>query len=113
MNRRSDRNLTHVPPSIGELDKRVVFNEGCGNDADSKRLMSRVATEAIDPARTAQRVRSLKGVQSASSQVFGTSRHNKQKGQIDLYLANNRISVLPNEFFTLRNVVVLSLREYC
>ena len=75
--------------------------------------MVRAVTEVFGPADAAQRVRSFGRVRSAASKLLGTQKHaGENKGELHMYLANNNISSLPNQLFSVRNLVILSLRAY-
>ena len=104
-----------ITPSILDLNNLVVIQaQESGNDAglDHRKELLRTQTEVPNPARAAQRARSLRMTQSITSQVFGTASTSSSKPQIHMYLSNNRIRILPNELFRLENLVMLTLRMH-
>ena len=104
-----------IPPTILDLNKLVIIQtHDPGNDAgvDKRRELLRTQTDMPNPARAAQRARSLRVTQSITSQVFGTATNLSSKPQIHMYLSNNKLRTLPNELFLLDNLVMLTLRMH-
>ncbi|CAE6364653.1 unnamed protein product [Rhizoctonia solani] len=102
-------NITKIPREIIDLDKMVSLPLE-PSESMKPPVQSPIAPSRSNVASAAARSRRVFSQSRSSSSLFSSGSPTKPKREIQLYLANNRISILPSELFQLNNLTLLSLR---
>ncbi|CAE6436483.1 unnamed protein product [Rhizoctonia solani] len=102
--------VTEIPREIIDLNKMVSLPLEPPMITEPPPLQSPESPSRSNIVSAAERSRRVFSQSRSTSSLFSSGSPSKPKQEIQLYLANNGITVLPSELFQLNNLTLLSLR---
>ncbi|CAE6403256.1 unnamed protein product [Rhizoctonia solani] len=102
--------VTEIPREIIDLNKMVSLPLEIPGTTELPPVCSPASPSRSNIVSAAARSRRVFSQSRSNNSLFSSGSPSKPKQEIQLYLANNGITVLPSELFQLNNLTLLSLR---
>ncbi|CUA73594.1 Leucine-rich repeat-containing protein 7 [Rhizoctonia solani] len=102
--------ITKIPREIIDLNKMVSLPLEPSESVNPPPVQTPTGPSRSTIASAAARSRRVFSQSRSSNSLFSSGSPIKPKREVQLYLANNGISILPSELFQLNNLTLLSLR---